>query len=115
MKILYKNKNAEEQFSSKYKKQWRYPKTVIIKLLSMENLLKSATCLQDIFNYSPAHLHPLQGNMRGKWSVYLGKTGYRVILIPCDDDGEEILAGDILAQCKFIKVVEITEVTNHYE
>lgn len=47
--------------------------------------------------------------------VRLGNTGYRVIMIPCDNDGNEIVEGDILAQCKMIKIVKVTEVSNHYE
>lgn len=36
-------------------------------------------------------------------------------MIPCDDDGKEIIDGDIMAQCKLIKIVKVTEVSNHYE
>ena len=45
----------------------------------------------------------------------LGNTGYRVTMIPCDNEGNEITEGDILAQCKTIKIVKVTEVSNHYE
>lgn len=37
------------------------------------------------------------------------------IMIPCNNDGNEITKGDILAQCKMIKIVKVTEVSNHYE
>lgn len=47
--------------------------------------------------------------------VRLGNTGYRVTMIPCDNDGNEIVEWDILAQCKMIKIVKVTEVSNHYE
>ncbi len=47
--------------------------------------------------------------------VRLGNTGDRVTMIPCDNDGNEIVEGDILAQCKMIKIVKVTEVSNHYE
>ena len=36
-------------------------------------------------------------------------------MIPCDNDGIEITEGDILARCKTIKIVKVTEVSNHYE
>ena len=36
-------------------------------------------------------------------------------MIPCDDNGNEIVYGDIMAQCKMIKIVKVTEVSNHYE
>ena len=85
MQILYKNKTAEKQFSSKYKKNWKYPEQVKRKL------------------------------RKGEWSIYLGNTGYRVTMIPCDDNGNEIIDGDIMAKCRMIKIVCITEVSNHYE
>lgn len=115
MEILYKNKTAEQQFSSKYKDKWEYPEQVKIKLQAAENAFRAATSLQDIVMHRPFHFHPLKGNRKCEWSVYLGNTGYRVALIPCDDDGNTITSGDIIAQCKKIKVVLVTEVSNHYE
>lgn len=115
MEILYKNKTAEQQFSSKYKSKWRYPEQVKTNLQAAENAFKAATSLQDIASYPPFHFHSLKGDRKNEWSIYLGNTGYRVALIPCDDDGNTITSGDIIAQCKKIKVVLVTEVSNHYE
>lgn len=115
MKIRYKNKTAEQQFSSKHKKKWRYPEEVKVKLESTENYIQNATSLLDIFAYPSFRFHPLRGDRKGEWSISLGKTGYRVTVIPCDDNGKEILDGDIMAQCKSIKIVLVTEVSNHYE
>ena len=94
MTILYKNKTAKEQFCSEYKKKWRYP---------------------DLVNYPPFHFERLKGNRKDEWSIRLGNTGNRVTMIPCDDNGNEIVDGDIMAQCKMIKIVKVTEVSNHYE
>ena len=115
MKILYKNKTVEQQFSSKYKNRWRYPEQVKTRLQSVENAFKAATSLQDIVNYKPFRFHHLKGDRNDEWSIYLGKTGYRVAMIPCDDNDNPITSGDIIAQCKTIKVVLVTEVSNHYE
>ena len=115
MKILYKNKTAEKQFCSKYKKNWRYPEQVKTKLEAAENYMINAYSLKDIANYLPFHFEHLRGNRKSEWSIRLGNTGYRVTMIPCDDNGKEILEGDILAQCKMIKIVKVTEVSNHYE
>ena len=57
----------------------------------------------------------MKGKRKHEWSIYVGNTGYRVTLIPCDDEENEIISGDILAQCKMIKIVKVTEVSNHYE
>ena len=115
MEILFYNKTAEQQFSSRYKNKWRYPELVKTKLQAAENIIIVASSLLDIANYRPFHFHPLKGDRQGEWSIYLGKTGYRVSLIPCDDNGNTITSGDIIAQCKKIKVVMVTEVSNHYE
>lgn len=115
MTIRFKNETVEKQFSSKYKKNWRYPEKVKKKLEATENIIQNASSLQDIVNYPPFHFHSLKGDRKGEWSIYLGNTGYRVTLIPCDDKGCAIIEGDIIAQCKSIKIVKVTEVSNHYE
>ena len=115
MQILFKNKTAEISFSSKYKKKWKYPKQVAIKLEAAENFIEQAESLADIVNYKPFRWHGLKGNRKGEWSIYLGNTGYRVVMIPCDNSGNIIIKGDIMAKCKSIKIVMVTEVSNHYE
>ena len=115
MRILYKNKTVEKQFSSKYKKTWRYPLEVMRKLEKAENYIISSSSLFDIVNYPPFHFHGLHGERKGEWSIYLGNTGYRVTMIPCDNDGNEIVSGDVMSKCRVIRIVCITEVSNHYE
>lgn len=115
MKILYKNETAKKQFSSEYKKTWRYPEQVKKKLEAAENFILNSSSLLDIANYPPFHFERLKGNRKYEWSIRLGNTGYRVTMIPCDDEENEITAGDIMAQCKMIKIVKVTEVSNHYE
>ena len=115
MNILYKNKFAEKQFCSRYKKKWKYPEQVRKKLEAAENYMINADSLMDIANYLPFHFERLRGDRKDEWSIRLGNTGYRVTMIPCDENENEILEGDILANCKMIKIVKVTEVSNHYE
>lgn len=115
MKILYKNKTTKEQFCSEYKNKWRYPEQVKRKLEAAENYIKNSDSLKDIANYSPFHFERLKGNRKDEWSIRLGNTGYRVTMIPCDDLGNEIVVGDIMTQCKTIRIIKVTEVSNHYE
>lgn len=115
MKIIYKNCAVEKQFSSKYQSKWKYPQQVKIKLLAAEKLIKAAESLQDIACYIPFRFHILRGDRKNEWSISLGNTGYRVTLIPCDDQERPIVTGDVMAKCKVIKVVLVTEVSNHYE
>ena len=115
MVIIYKNKKIEEQFCSKHKSRWRYPEQVKKKIEAAENYILNASSLMDVVSYIPFHFEHLVGDRKDEWSIRLGNTGYRVILIPCDDEENEIFGGDILAKCKMIKIVKVTEVTNHYE
>ena len=115
MQIRYKNTKVERQFSSKYKKTWTYPRQVQIKLEAAENFIKDAASLMDILNYPPFHFEKLKGDRKDEWSIRLGNTGYRVTMYPCDDSGNKIIGGDIVALCKQIEIVLVTEVSNHYE
>lgn len=115
MNITFKNATAKKQFSSEYKKTWKYPEPVKIKLQAAENFISHSTSLSDIVNYKPFRFHQLKGDRKSEWSIYLGNTGYRVTLFPCNDQGEPITCGDIIAQCKTIKIIMVTEVSNHYE
>ena len=115
MKIIYDSKKVEKAFSSEYIKSWRYPEKVKRKLVAMENFIVAADSFNDLIVFPSYRCHQLKGDRAGEWSLYVGNTGYRVTLIPCDDDGKKIIDGDIIAQCKFIKIVVVTEVSNHYE
>lgn len=115
IQVLYKNETAKKQFCSKYKKKWRYPESIKKKLVAAENYIKNSRTLLDIANYPPFRFERLKGNRKDEWSIRLGNTGYRVTMIPCDDKGNEITEGDIMAYCKTIKIVKVTEVSNHYE
>ena len=115
IKILYKNKTAEKQFSSEYKKSWKYPEKVKERLEKAENFIINSNSLLDIANYLPFRFERLKGKRKMEWSIRLGNTGYRVTMIPCDENEKEIIDGDIMAQCKTIKIVKVTEVSNHYE
>lgn len=81
----------------------------------METYIRNACSLQDIVNFPPYHLHPLIGNRKGEWSIYLGHTGYRVIFFPLDDNEIKLISVDIISECKKIKIIMVTEVSKHYE
>ena len=115
MQIFFENRIAEQQFCSKHKKKWRYPSQVIEKLQATENFLQQASSLHDVFQYRPFRFHSLKGDRKNEWSIRLGNTGYRVIVKPCDDKGKIIVNMDIMAESKRLKVVMVTEVSNHYE
>lgn len=115
MKIIYKNQTVERQFEPQHKNKWRYPSQVTVRILAAWKFITEAYSLNDVMTYRPFHFHQMKGRRKGEWSIYLGNTGYRVTMIPCREDLSEILSGDILAESYAIKIIEVTEVSNHYE
>ena len=115
MIILYKNKAVKEQFSSEYKSKWRYPERVKNKLLSAEKYIKESKTFIDILSFAPFRLEKLKGKRKDEWSIRLGNTGYRVTLIPCDENENLLVDGDIISKAKYIEIVMVMEVSNHYE
>ena len=91
MDIKYKNETVKKQFCSEYKRLWKYPDQVKKKLEAAENFIRNAESLLDIANYPPFHFERLKGKRKDEWSIRLGHTGY------------------------YIKIVKVTEVSNHYE
>ena len=90
-------------------------KEVAIKLFAVINLLENAVNLKDILVLPQYNLHILRGDLKGRYSIYLGrKTGFRLILIPLDENEDVIECSDMsvytIAVC-----VEILEVSKHYE
>lgn len=115
LKILYKNKKVEEQFNPLFKKGWRYSKQVRQKIEDAHYFIEEADSLFDIASRRSFRFEKLKGNRKDEWSIRLGNTGYRVTLIPCGANEKPLINGDILKSCKVIKIVMVTEVSNHYE
>ena len=116
MKILYKNKSVFKDTSAQYYKKWKYPQKVKEALLAAVNFIENADTLLAVAKYPPFHFHSLEGNRNKEWGIDIGgrKTGYRLIVQPCDDAGTAITEGDIIARCSSIKILMFLEMTNHY-
>ena len=68
MEILYKSKAVEKQFSSKYKKTWKYPKEVKRKLEAAENFIVSSSSLTTRHFISMAYME-----IEKESRVYIGE------------------------------------------
>lgn len=93
------------------------PAPVAEKLHALINLLESAENLQDIANLQIYHLHPLYGDREGQYALDAGgrKSGYRLIVIPLDTDGNEWKEKDISIVYGATEALVAWEVSNHYE
>ena len=115
MKIIFKNSKVKQLCTNEQKAIKELGAMVANKLFAAINLLESAENLKDILAFPQYHLHKLKGNLKNIYSMYLGKTtGYRLLLIPLDENEKAIVSSDIsiytLAVC-----IEIEGVSKHYE
>ena len=81
----------------------------------METFICKATSLKDIANYKPYHFHQLHGERQAEWSLYVGNTGYRVTVFPCNEEWQLIQPQKVLEICHTIHKLKIMEVSHHYE
>lgn len=115
MKILYKNSKVEELCNNEKKAVRKYGEEVTRKLFAAVNLLRNAENLKDVLAFKQYNLHALKGELSGKYSMYLGKmTGFRLILIPLDENEKKIECSDMSIYTISV-CVEIEEVSKHYE
>lgn len=86
------------------------------KLHALIAVLESADNLCDINQMRIYNLHPLHGAREGQYALDLGrKLGFRLVIIPLDENGEKWNEKDINYVYRTTKIVIAWEVTNHYE
>lgn len=63
------------------------------------------------------HLHPLQGKLAGQYALDIAgrSSGYRLIIIPLDANGNKWKENDINVVYATTTVIIAMEVSNHYE
>lgn len=97
-------------------------KACAISLMARITALKSANDLKDIINFPPFHFHKLKNNGKGKnlwWyfaiDVKSRKDKWRIILEPLDENEMKFNPCFIDKIANIVKVIEIKEVSEHYE
>ncbi|MDD2262328.1 MAG: hypothetical protein PHY13_04695 [Clostridia bacterium] len=76
----------------------------------------NAVNLADVRAMRSYNLHKLEGNLKGKYSLYLGKeNGFRLIIVPLNCEHEQWTEKDFDKICMNTQIVEIQEVSKHYE
>jgi len=86
-------------------------KIIAEKLIFSIEFLKNSNSLKDVADYQNFRLHELKYGRKGQFAIDLGKTtGYRLIIEPITvNKKNEIISYES------INIVEIMEVSNHYE
>lgn len=108
MEIRYKNKRIWDICENEKKAIKKYNKIIAEKLIFSIEFLKNSNSLKDVADYQNFRLHELKYERKGQFAIDLGKTtGYRLIIEP-------ITVNEIISY-ESINIVEIMEVSNHYE
>lgn len=116
MHINYENNEVKKICTDKKYALKHIDNKVYSALQFVINYIKNATSLLDVINYPSFHFHDLKGpDNIDEWSIYIKKTGYRLIVKPQDEDKNIVKKREVLGNSKNIKIILVTEVNNHYE
>ena len=112
MEIRYRNKRIRDICENEKKAIKKYNKIIAEKLIFSIEFLKNSNSLKDVADYQNFRLHELKYERKGQLAIDLGKTtGYRLIIEPITVVNKE----KGIISYESINVVEIMEVSNHYE
>ena len=122
MQIKYKTDKLEKVCENLKEARKNFSGIIPEKLHAAINYIKSSSTIIDIINYRPFHFHDLEntnkGARKGQYAIDIGgrKSGVRLILIPLDANGNKYTNEDVFgANAINIVIVQLEEVTNHYE
>ena len=111
MEIRYKNKKIRDICENEKKAVKKYNKIIAEKLIFSIEFLKNSSSLKDVTDYKNFRLHELKYERKGQFAIDLGKTiGYRLIIEPITVNKE-----NKIISYESINIIEIMEVSNHYE
>ncbi len=119
MNIKYLNRKVEKQCTDlkEAKKLFGGNEKMAISLFSRINAIEQAPILKDIIFLPNFRFHSLRGKLDGMFSIDVKtkKDKWRLILRPLDDDEEIFDPCNIDEIADTVTIVEIREVSPHYE
>lgn len=119
MKILYANKKTERQCTSlkEASKLFGGDKKLALSLLARINAFEQADVINDIRVIKIFRFHNLSGIYKGYFAVDVRniRDNWRIILQPLDENERPFVPCHIDEIAMKVRVVEIREVSSHYE
>lgn len=123
LKINYQNKSVEKICCDKEeaKKFFDGKANLATSLMARMNVLDAAQCLHDVVVQRQFRFHKLKNKKHSKLEGYFAidvknsKEPWRIILRPLNEQGEPYNPCNIDQIAKDAKIIEIVEVSNHYE
>lgn len=123
MELVYKDAKTEEQCTNlkAANKLFGGNNALANSLLARINALKQAEYIKDIIVQPPFHFHKLENkngrNLKGYFAIDVKsrRDQWRIILEPLDDNKKPFVPCNIDEISKIVRIVEILEVSKHYE
>lgn len=119
MKIIYLNNKVMQQCTSKKAalKLFGGDQRLALNLLSRINAIKHADVIKDIICMPTFRFHQLKGNYKGYFAIDVKtiRDKWRIILQPLDSQENPYDPCHIDEIASVVKIVEIREVSAHYE
>ncbi|SDC89455.1 type II toxin-antitoxin system RelE/ParE family toxin [Geotoga petraea] len=116
MDIIYKNKQIKKICTNFKKSKIQIGDNASEKLFAVINFIENAKSFKDVENMPRSfRFHKLTGDRKGTYFISLGKTKYRLIIEPLDENEKEIKTNDDKVINEITKMVIILEVSDHYE
>ncbi len=119
MKINYANDKIE-QLCTSLKAATKFfggDKNLAISLLARVNAIEQSEVIKDIIAMPPFHFHNLHGKMEGLFAIDVRsrRDKWRIILQPLDENEQIFEPCHIDEIAVIVRIVEIREVSAHYE
>ena len=119
MRIVYANTRTQKQCSSlkEAAKLFGGDKRLAAGLLARINAIEQADVLKDIIVMPTFRFHNLKGKLNGYFAIDVKtiRDKWRIILQPLDDKEKAFDPCDIDKIAAVVRIVEIREVSAHYE
>lgn len=123
MEIEYSNRTIEEQCTSvkAAKKLFGGDMVLVRSLMSRMQALRSAETIKDIISQKQFRFHKLykkgSKDLEGYFAIDVksSKESWRIVLQPLDDNGKPFVPCNIDEIAGNVRIVEISEVSKHYE
>ncbi len=119
MKINYSSQKVELQCTSlkAATKLFGGDNKLATSLLARINAIEKADVIKDIIAMPPFHFHNLHGKMEGFFAIDVRtrRDKWRIILQPLDENEQIFYPCHIDEIAAIVRIVEIREVSAHYE
>lgn len=123
MELIYSSAKVEKQCTNEKdaRKLFGGNERLALSLLSRINALQAAEVLKDIIVQPSFHFHDLHDKGKNKYEGYFAidvknrKDPWRIILRPLNDDEKPFDPCNIDEIASVVEIVEIEEVSKHYE